>query len=72
MKAAMGRWEYYIVKMTMREIADSVKFANHIYDDKTLDQAIQRVLDESRATTSIASYLINQPDRFFRRLLWRL
>lgn len=69
MKAAMGRWEYYIVKMTMREIADSVKFANHIYDDKTLDQAIQRVLDESRATTSIASYLINQPDRFFSSIV---
>ena len=69
MKATMGRWVYYIVKMTMREVADSVKFANDIYDDKTLDQAIQRVLDESRAKTSIASYLINQPDRFFSSIV---
>jgi len=69
MKASMGRWIYYIVKMTMREIADNVKFANDIYDDKTLDQAIQRVLDESRAKTSIASYLINQPDRFFSSIV---
>jgi hypothetical protein len=32
-------------------------------------QAIQRVLDESRAKTSIASYLINQPDRFFSSIV---
>lgn len=65
----MGRWTYFIVKMTMREIAENVNFANDIYDDKTLDQAIQRVLDESRAKTSIASYLINQPDRFFSSIV---
>lgn len=69
MKASMGRWTYFIVKMTMREIAENVNFANDIYDDKTLDQAIQRVLDESRAKTSIASYLINQPDRFFSSIV---
>jgi len=69
MKASMGRWEYFIVKMTMRELADSVNFANDIYDDKTLDQAIQRVLDESRSKRSIAAYLIRQQDRFFSSIV---
>ena len=27
MKASMGRWHYFVVKMTMRELAESVKFA---------------------------------------------
>jgi DGQHR domain-containing protein len=69
MKARMGRWEYFIVKMTMREVSDSVKFASDIYDDKTLDEAIQRVLDESRSKKSIAGYLIRQPDRFFSSIV---
>ena len=61
----MGRWQYYVVKMSMRELADNVKFAKDIYDDRTLDQAIQRILTESRVKKDIATYLIRQPDRFF-------
>ena len=64
-KGTMGRWQYYTVKMSMRELADNVNFAADIYDDRTLDDAIQRVLNESRIKTDIVTYLINQPDRFF-------
>ena len=69
MRATMGSWNYYIVKMTMRSIAAQVKFANEIYEDKTLEDAIQRVLDESRAESGIATYLIRQPDRFFSSIV---
>ena len=31
--------------MNMRELAESVKFAHDIYEDKTLDQAIQRIYE---------------------------
>ena len=65
MKASMGRWHYFILKMTMRELAESVKFAADIYDDRTLDEAIQRVLNESRVKREIITYLVGQPDRFF-------
>lgn len=65
MKGTMGRWHYFVVKMSMRELADNVKFAADIYDDRTLDQAIQRVLTESRVKKDIVTYLIRQPDRFF-------
>lgn len=64
-KGTMGRWQYYTVKMSMRELADNVKFAADIYDDRTLDDAIQRVLNESRVKTDLVTYLIRQPDRFF-------
>lgn len=65
MQASMGRWNYYVVKMSMRELADNVRFAADIYDDRTLDEAIQRVLNESRVKRDIVTYLIRQRDRFF-------
>lgn len=61
----MGRWQYYTVKMSMRELADNVKFAADIYDDRTLDDAIQRVLNEYRVKSDLVTYLIRQQDRFF-------
>ena len=65
MKASMGRWNYFVVKMTMRELAESVKFAADVYDDRTLGEAIQRVLNEVRVKRDIVAYLARQPDRFF-------
>ena len=61
----MGRWHYFIVKMTMRELAESVKFAAAVYDDRTLDDAIQRALNETRVKRDLITYLVGQPDRFF-------
>ena len=64
-KGTMGRWQYYTVKMSMRELADNVNFAADIYDDRTLDEAIQRVLNESRVKSDLVTYLTRQADRFF-------
>lgn len=69
MSGKMGRWNYFIVKMTMRELADSVRFASDVYEDRTLDEAIQRVLNESRVKKEIVTYLIRQPDRFFSSIV---
>jgi len=69
MKGRMGSWEYFTVRMSMREIADNIKFAADIYDDRTLDEAIQRVLNESRVKKEIVTYLIKQPDRFFSSIV---
>ena len=65
----MGSWQYYTVKMSMRELADNVKFATDFYDDRTLDEAIQRVLDEGRVKTDLVRYLIRQKDRFFSSIV---
>lgn len=69
MRAHMGRWSYYIVKMTMREVAESVRFASDVYSDYTLDEAIQRILNESRVRREIVTYLVKQPDRFFNSIV---
>ena len=48
LKASMGDWPYYIVKMRMREVAAEVKFGSEVHNDFTLDEAIQRTIKESR------------------------
>src|SRR3954466_11448120 len=65
----MGDWTYYTVKMTLGELSDNVKFASEIYEDRTLDEAIQRVLDERRVKGPIVSYLKRQPYRFFSSIV---
>ena len=69
LKAHMGDWTYYIVKMRMREVAAEVKFGSQVHNDYTLDQAIQRVIKESRVKKDIVTYLRGRTDRFFASLV---
>jgi DNA sulfur modification protein DndB len=68
-KCKMGRWVFFLVKMTMREIADNVRFASDVNEDRTLDEAIQRVLNESRVKRDLVAYLTRQQDRFFSSIV---
>ena len=69
LRARMGIWDYYICKMKMRELAAEVKFASEVYDDRTLDEAIQRILNEGRVKKEIVSFLKRRPDRFFASIV---
>ena len=69
LKARMGNWTYYIVKMQMKDIVKEVGFASEIYDNKTLDDAIQRSLNASRVKNEIVKYLGKRPDRFFSSIV---
>ena len=69
LKAHMGDWKYYIVKMRMREVAAEVKFGSEVHNDFTLDQAIQRIIKESRVKKEIVTYLTGRKDRFFASLV---
>lgn len=68
-KAKMGRWHYYIVQMTMRDLT-MIEFA-HQFDEfgGGLSEALQRELKADRAKGEIVQYLINQPDRFFNAIV---
>ncbi len=68
-KAKMGRWNYYIVQMTMRDLT-MIEFA-HQFDQfgGALSEALQRELRADRAKGDIVQYLINQPDRFFNAIV---
>ena len=65
----MGDWDYYIVRMTMREVDREVQLASELWEDKTLSDAIQRVLDESRVKQQIVNFLSRRDDRFFSSLV---
>lgn len=69
LKAKMGSWTYYIVKMTMREVAAEVKFGSQVHNDFTLDEAIQRTIKESRVKKEIVTYLTGRVDHFFASLV---
>ena len=68
-KAQMGDWNYYIVRMKMREIATEVQLAHDIYEDQTLSDAIQRTLGESRVKKDIVGFLSRRKDRFFSSIV---
>ena len=69
LRASMGDWTYYIVKMRMREVAAEVKFGSQVHSDFTLDEAIQRTIKESRVKKEIVTYLTGRTDRFFASLV---
>ncbi len=69
LRSRMGTWDYYVVKMTARELSQNVMYASEIYEDKTLDEAVQRILEESRVKKYIVEYLKNQPHRFFSSIV---
>ena len=68
-KARMGDWNYYIVRMTMREVANEVNLATDEWEDPTLGDAIQRELNESRVKGGLVNYLAQREDRFFSSLV---
>ena len=69
LKMKMGNWDYYSVRMKMSEAAKEIMFASEVNDDKTLDNAIQRVIQKSRAGTQIVNYLAQNDERFFNSLV---
>ena len=69
LRSNMGTWTYYTVKMSASELSQNVKYASEVHDDRTLDKAIQRVLDESRVKKDIVEYLKRQPNRFFSSIV---
>jgi len=68
-RARMGDWTYYMVRMRMQEVASEVRLASDIWEEKTLSDAIQRALDASRVKREITKYLSRRDDRFFSSLV---
>ena len=69
LKASMGSWSYYIIKMKMKDLVKEVDFASEIYSSKTLDDAIQRELEQGRAKIQMVRYLAHRTDRFFSSIV---
>lgn len=67
--AKLGNWKYYIAKMTAQELSRNVQLAHDIYEDRTLGEAIQRILKTSRVNKEIVEYLKRQEDHFFSSIV---
>ena len=51
--------------MKMKDLAKEVNFASEVHKDATLDEAIQRALNEKRVKGSIVDFLAKREDCFF-------
>ncbi len=69
LRARMGKWDYYIAKMNMREVADMVHFATDVHREATLSDAIQRELKGSRVKDELVRFLTKRDDRFFSSIV---
>ena len=77
LRLQMGLWNYYVVKMTARQLVDHVRLVSAIYDDGTCDETTQRTFDEEiqrtvrdkRVRKEIVEYLKRQPYRFFSSIV---
>ena len=69
LRSRMGSWEYFIVKMRASELSRNVMYASEVHDDRTLDTAIQRILNKGRVKKEIVEYLKRQPNRFFSSIV---
>lgn len=65
----MGGYEFFVTKMNASEIAETVHFASDLFQGKTLSEAIQRNLKDSRASKEIAFYWRENDARFFNSIV---
>lgn len=70
-KAKLGSTEYYIVKMTVEDLVNTVGLAIELpeWKDMTPDEKMQRNPDLNRVVNEICPYFIEDVDRFFGSLI---
>ena len=68
-EASMGRWTYYIVKIKFGDLAKEVKLSTDVHQDRTLDETIQRIIQDSRARQDLVVYLQDREDRFLNSIV---
>lgn len=68
LRGIMGDWVYYSCLMSFGELARRVDYAKEVHKNKSLSDMIQRAMDERRSL-EVASYLSEQPERFFNSLV---
>lgn len=68
LRAGMGDWIYYVTTMRLSEVAQMIDYAHEIHSNQSLNQLIQRRLNESRGK-KISSYLLREKQRFFNSIV---
>lgn len=70
-RAKLGSTVYYIAKMPVEELVNSVGLAIELpeWKDMTPDEKMQREPDINRVVNEICPYFIEDQDRFFGSLI---
>ena len=70
-KAKLGTTEYYIAKMTVEDLVNTIGLAIELpeWKDMTPDEKMQREPDINRVVNEICPYFSEDPDRFFGCLI---
>ncbi|MBQ8951398.1 MAG: DGQHR domain-containing protein [Eubacterium sp.] len=70
-RARIGSTEYYIAKMPLEELVNTVGLAIELpeWDDMTPDEKMQRDPDINRVVNEICPYFIEDKDRFFNSII---
>lgn len=68
LKGRFGVRFYYVVLMTLAQVAKLIRIGDEIYSDKALSAMIQRELRAHRAK-DIAAYLTGRDERFFNSMV---
>lgn len=68
LRGVMGDWVYYVTLMRLRDVASRIQFAHEIHSNQSLNDLIQRRLDEGRGK-KIAEYLRREEQRFFNAMV---
>lgn len=61
MRATQGSWEYFVVKMCIKELAKEVSLAREFHENKILDEIIHRKLSQEKIVA--IRMLIDQKNR---------
>ena len=69
LQGRFGSWLYYVTTMRLADVGERVKYATEIHNNSSLNDAIQRRLDDPGRSSDIAEYLIQTRDRFFNSLV---
>jgi len=62
-------WTYYVIKMKMKDIGKEINFASEFSGSRTLNEVLQRQLNESRAKQQMAHFLVSRKDRFYSSIV---
>ena len=68
LRGVMGDRPYYVTTMRLHEVAQKINYAKEIHQNESLNDLIQRRLNDTRAK-KIAAYLQREEQRFFNALV---
>ena len=69
LRMSMGSWDYYSVRMSLKEVSKKLVMASNFKEATVLDDMLQRIWDDTRSQGAMTNYLKVRDDRFYGSLI---